>query len=154
MRGRREHQVTMLAFVDLVDLDVRVLPSHPLRIIKAVADDALSELSDEFDGMYAGAGRPSIPPERLLKASLLIALYSVRSERAFCEELDYNLLFRWFLDMQLLEPSFDPTVFTLSQVELILPRPLGPRSEPGHSLRHDELIGRETLVQMASHLTA
>ena len=57
--------------------------------------------------MYGEIGRPSIPPERLLKASLLIALYSVRSERAFCEQLDYNLLFRWFLDMDLVEPSFD-----------------------------------------------
>ena len=62
--------------------------------------------------MYSAAGRPSIPPERQLKASLLIALYSVRSERAFCEELDYNLLFRWFLDMDIMEPSFDPIVFT------------------------------------------
>ena len=56
-------------------------------------------------------GGASVPPERLLKASLLISLYSVRSERAFCEELEYNLLFRWFLDMNLMEPSFDPTVF-------------------------------------------
>ena len=62
--------------------------------------------------MYADVGRPSIPPERLLKASLLIGLFSVRSERAFCEELDDNLLFRWFLGMQLMERSFDPTVFT------------------------------------------
>lgn len=69
--------------------------------------------------MYAEVGRPSIPPERLLKASLLIALYSVRSERAFCEQLDYNLLFRWFLDMQLLEPSFDPTVFTKNRKRLL-----------------------------------
>jgi transposase len=69
--------------------------------------------------MYAEVGRPSIPPERLLKASLLIALYSVRSERAFCEELDYNLLFRWFLDMQLMEPSFDPTVFTKNRQRLL-----------------------------------
>ena len=69
--------------------------------------------------MYAAGGRPSIPPERLLKASLLIALYSVRSERAFCEELDYHLLFRWFLDMDLLEPSFDPTVFTKNRRRLL-----------------------------------
>ncbi len=69
--------------------------------------------------MYADVGRPSIPPERLLKASLLIALYSVRSERAFCEELDYNLLFRWFLGMQLMERSFDPTVFTKNRQRLL-----------------------------------
>jgi len=106
----------MLAFIDL---EARVPPGHPLRTIKAIADGALVELSSEFDRMYSEVGRPSIPPERLLKASVLIALYSVRSERAFCEELDYNLLFRWFLDMQLLEPSFDPTVFTKNRERLL-----------------------------------
>jgi transposase len=116
VRGRREPQVTMLAFVDM---EARIPADHPLRTIKAVADQALAKLSSEFDGMYAEAGRPSIPPERLLKASLLIALYSVRSERAFCEELDYNLLFRWFLDLQLMEPSFDPTVFTKNRQRLL-----------------------------------
>jgi len=116
MRGRREPQVSMLAFVDL---EARVAPDHPLRTIKVLADRALEALSPEFDRMYADVGRPSIPPERLLKASLLIALYSVRSERAFCEDLDYNLLFRWFLDMQLMEPSFDPTVFTKNRERLL-----------------------------------
>src|SRR5207244_5748272 len=85
-----------------------LIPSdHPLRTIKRFADAALLELSTLFDEMYAadGQGRASIPPERLLKASLLISLYSVRSERAFCEELTYHLLFRWFLDMDLLEPK-------------------------------------------------
>ena len=81
MRGRQEPQVTMLAFVDLEE---RVPADHPLRAIKALADEALTRLSPEFDRMYADVGRPSIPPERLLKASLLIALFSVRSERAFC----------------------------------------------------------------------
>jgi len=116
MRGRREPQVSMLAFVDLEE---RVAADHPLRTIKTLADRALQSLSPEFDRMYADIGRPSIPPERLLKASLLIALYSVRSERAFCEDLDYNLLFRWFLDMQLMEPSFDPTVFTKNRERLL-----------------------------------
>lgn len=69
--------------------------------------------------MYAQVGRVSVPPERLLKASLLISLYSLRSERAFCEELDYSLLFRWFLDMNLMEPSFDPTVFTKNRRRLL-----------------------------------
>jgi transposase len=79
----------MLAFIDLEE---RVPTVHPLRTIKRLADEALTDLSPTFDQMYAKDGRPSIPPERLLKASLLIALYSVRSERAFCEELEYNLL--------------------------------------------------------------
>ena len=116
MRGRQDPQVTMLAFVDL---EARVPPDDPLRTIKALADQALERLSPEFDRMYAEVGRPSIPPERLLKASLLIALYSVRSERAFCEELEYNLLFRWFLDMNLMESSFDPTVFTKNRARLL-----------------------------------
>ena len=93
----------MLAFVDL---ESRVPVGHPIRTIKRLADAALSELSPLFDEIYAETGRPSIPPERLLKASLLIALYSVRSERAFCEELEYHLLFRWFLDMSLMEPGY------------------------------------------------
>lgn len=116
MRGRRDPQVTMLAFIDLEE---RVPSDHPLRTIKRLADDALAELSPALDAMYAEGGRPSIPPERLLKASLLIALYSVRSERAFCEELDYQLLFRWFLDMNLIEPSFDATTFTKNRARLL-----------------------------------
>jgi transposase len=94
MRGQQNPQVSMLAFVNVETL---VPSDHPLRTIKCLADAALAELSPVFDAMYAEIGRSSIPPERLLKASLLISLYSVRSERAFCEELNYHLLFRWFL---------------------------------------------------------
>ena len=96
MRGRNEGQVTMLS---LVTPDHRVPKDHPLRKVKVLADAALDALSPTFDEMYARVGRPSIPPERLLKSTLLMAFYSVRSERLFCEQLDYNLLFRWFLDM-------------------------------------------------------
>ena len=116
MRGRHDPQATMLAFVDLEE---RVPQDHPIRTIKIIADEALERLSPEFDQMYAKVGRASVPPERLLKASLLISLYSVRSERAFCEELEYNLLFRWFLDMNLMERSFDPTVFTKNRRRLL-----------------------------------
>src|SRR3712207_6520391 len=116
MRGRQDPQVSMLAFVDL---ESRVPRDHPLRAIKRWADEALAGLSAEFDRMYAADGRPSIPPERLLKASLLIALYSVRSERAFCEELEYHLLFRWFLDMSLVEPSFDASTFSKNRERLL-----------------------------------
>jgi len=131
MRGRRNPQITMLAFIDLEE---RVPTVHPLRTIKRLADEALADLSSTFDEMYARDGRPSIPPERLLKASLLIALYSVRSERAFCEELEYNLLFRWFLDMDPIEPSFDPTVFTKNRERLL-------KHEVGQQL-FDEVVGR------------
>lgn len=116
MRGKQEAQVSMLTFVDL---DARVPPSHPLRTIRLYADRALAELSPVFDQLYAATGRPSIPPERLLKAGLLMALYSVRSERAFCEQLDYHLLFRWFLGMTIVEPSFDPTSFTKNRNRLL-----------------------------------
>ena len=88
----------------LLSLESRIAANHPLRAIKKLADAALLQLSDDFDAMYARDGRPSIPPERLLKALLLIALHSVRSERQFCEQLEYNLLYRWFLDMDLMEP--------------------------------------------------
>jgi transposase len=108
----------MLAFVDPETL---IPADHPLRTIKRFADAALVELSPLFDQVYAadGQGRPSIPPERLLKASLLISLYSVRSERAFCEELTYHLLFRWFLEMDLLEPSFDHSTFSKNRARLL-----------------------------------
>src|SRR3954453_22397649 len=116
MRGRREAQATMLAFVDLEE---RVPMTHPLGVIKPFAERALAELSPVFDRMYAAGGRPSIPPERLLKAGLLIALYSIRSERAFCEELDYHLLYRWFLDMDVLEPRFDASSFAKNRQRLL-----------------------------------
>ena len=117
MRGRQDPQVTLLAFIDL---ETRVPSDHPLRVIKKLADQALEALSPDLDRMYANVGRPSIPPERLLKSSLLIALYSVRSERAFCEQFpDYNLLFRWFLGMNLIEPSFDATTFTKNRERLL-----------------------------------
>lgn len=118
VRGRTKKQTNMLAFVDPETL---IPADHPLRTIKRFADAALLELSPLFDEMYAaaGQGRASIPPERLLKASLLISLYSVRSERAFCEELTYHLLFRWFLDMDMLEPSFDHSTFSKNRQRLL-----------------------------------
>ena len=118
MRGRRDSQATMLAFVDLEE---QVPKDYPLRVSsRQWLDEALERLSAKFDGMYSTTvGRASVPPERLLKASLLISLYSVRSERAFCEELEYNLLFRWFPDMDLMERSFDPTVFTKNRWRLL-----------------------------------
>src|SRR5258708_39492333 len=116
MRGAERKQATMLS---LLAPEHRVPQKHPLRAVKALADAALTELSRVFDEMYSAVGRPSIPPERLLKASLLMALYTVRSERLFCEQLDYNLLFRWFLDMNMDEKSFDPTVFTKNRERLL-----------------------------------
>jgi transposase len=87
--------------------------------MKRFADRASASLSATFDAMYGTGGRPSIPPERLLKASLLISLYSVRGERAFCEEIDFQLLWRWFLDMSLMEPSFDQSTFSKNRGRLL-----------------------------------
>lgn len=103
----------------LMSPESRVPTGHPLRAIKKLADAALAKLSPIFDEMYADSGRPSIPPERLLKSMLLMALFTVRSERQFCEQLDYNLLFRWFLDMDMTEASFVATVFTKNRDRLI-----------------------------------
>jgi transposase len=116
MRGEDTKQSSMLC---LMSPETRVPASHPLRRIKVLADEALSGMSSVFDAMYSNVGRPSIPPERLLKSSILIALYSVRSERLFCEQLDYNLLYRWFLDMDMVEETFDVTVFTKNRDRLI-----------------------------------
>lgn len=90
-----------------------------MRKVKPIADVALKALSPEFDEMYSHTGRPSIPPERLLLATVLIALYSVRSERQFCEQLRYNFLFRWFLGMNAIEENFDPTAFTHNRARLV-----------------------------------
>jgi transposase len=117
MRGENTKQSSMLM---LMSPETRVPATHPLRSIKKLADAALARLSPTFDEMYSATGRPSIPPERLLKSMLLIALYTMRSERQFCEQLDYNLLFRWFLDMDMAEPSFDPTVFTKNRDRLVV----------------------------------
>jgi transposase len=95
----------------LVDVEARIPQGHPLRRVKAIADQELKNLSGELDQMYEATGRPSIAPERLLKSCLLIALYSVRSERAFCERLDTDLLFQWFLDMNPDERTFDASSF-------------------------------------------
>lgn len=103
----------------LMSVEDRVPQDHPLRPIKKMADEALRELSPVFDEIYGSSGRYSVPPEYLLKALLLQALYSIRSERALCEQLQYNLLYRWFLDMDMLEEAFVPTTFTKNRDRLL-----------------------------------
>ena len=92
---------------------------HPIRRIRMIVDAVLAELDGEFDVMYAAKGRPSVPPETLLKATVLMALYSIRSERAFCERLNYDLLFKWFLDLAIDERAFDATTFTKNRQRLL-----------------------------------
>jgi transposase len=116
MRGDDHQPDAMFSYVSA---EQRVPQDHPLRAIRAVVDDVLRDMSHEFDRLYARVGRPSIPPERLLRAQLLQIFYSIRSERLLMEQLDYNLLFRWFVGMDMDEPIWDPTVFTKNRDRLL-----------------------------------
>jgi transposase len=116
MRGEQDRQVAMLLGVVADDL---VPQAHPIRAIRRIVDGALRTLSPTFDQMYALDGRPSIPPEHLRKSLVLIALYSVRSERQFCERLQYDLLFKWFLDLNIADPAFDPSTFSKNRERLL-----------------------------------
>jgi transposase len=116
MRGQDHQQSDMFSYLSP---EQRVRPDHPLRAIRAMADLVLGKLSKRFDAMYATTGRPSIPPEKLLRAQLLQMLYSVRSERLLMEEIDYSVLFRWFVGMNLDEPVWDVTVFTKNRDRLL-----------------------------------
>ena len=116
MRGQLDPQASMFSYFSP---EARVPAAHPLRSIKRYADTVLKRLARDLDELYASTGRPSIAPERLLKASLLIALYSVRSDRLFCEMLDYNILFRWFLDMNLEERGLDQSNFSRLRERLV-----------------------------------
>jgi transposase len=97
----------------------RVPKDHPLRAVRAMVDVVLAELSPRFQKLYSHTGRPSIPPERLLRALLLQVLYSIRSERMLMEQLDYNLLFRWFVGLTMDDPVWDATVFTKNRERLL-----------------------------------
>jgi transposase len=116
MRGKKYQQRSLLM---VGSIDDHIPQRHPIRPLKTLADRALASMNETFESMYAQIGRPSVPPERLLKAQLLIALFSVRSDRQFCEQLEYNLLFRWFLDMDLDEPAFDASTFSQNRERLI-----------------------------------
>jgi transposase len=102
-----------------VSLEQRVPSDHPLRPIREMVDVALRELSPRFEGLYARTGRPSIPPERLLRALLIQILYSVRSERMLMEQLEYSLLFRWFVGLGMDDAVWVPTVFTKNRDRLL-----------------------------------
>jgi transposase len=116
MRGRKQAQRQFLA---VVDVNARIPQNHPIREIKRLSDEVFGRLSPRFEAMYSEIGRPSIPPERLLGARLLMALFSVPSERAFCERLRYDLLFQWFLDLELEEEPFDASTFSKNQQRLL-----------------------------------
>ena len=117
MRGETERQATLMLGLTP---DGFVPRDHPLRWIKPLVDSALGRMSPLFDEVYAAGGRPSIPPEHLLKSSLLMAFYTIRSERQFCEQLRYNILFKWFLDLNVEDEPFHPTTFTKNRERLLL----------------------------------
>ena len=116
MRGADEEQSQIFSYLSP---EARVRKDHPLRAIRAMVDEVLSEMSRQFDAMYARVGRPSIAPEKLLRAQLLQMLYSVRSERLLMEEMDYNLLFRWFVGLNADDAVRDATVFTKNRDRLL-----------------------------------
>ncbi len=116
MRGGDTQQSHMWSYIQP---EQRVPQDHPLRPIRAMVDQALKALSPRFALLYSYTGRPSIPPEQLLRALLLQAFYSVRSERQLMEQLDYNLLFRWFVGLSMDDPIWDVTVFTKNRDRLL-----------------------------------
>jgi transposase len=116
MRGDDRQPDSMFSYVSP---EQRVPRDHPLRAIRALVDAILREMSGEFSTLYSRIGRPSIPPERLLRAQLLQIFYSIRSERLLMEQLDYNILFRWFVGMDMDEPVWAPTVFTKNRDRLL-----------------------------------
>ncbi len=116
MRGTDEKSGSLFSYVDLEE---RIPPRHPLRKIKQVVNDALASLDAEFEALYTDFGRPSIPPERLIRASLLQILFSVRSERQLMEQMDYNLMFRWFVGLGIDDPVWVPTVLTKNRDRLL-----------------------------------
>src|SRR6267154_3457276 len=116
MRGQDKQQADMFSYLSP---EARVRKDHPLRAIRTMADQALENMSRRFDRMYAKTGRPSIPPEKLLRAQLVQMLYSIRSERLLMEEIDYNLLFRWFVGLNADEEVWDATTFTKNRDRLL-----------------------------------
>jgi transposase len=116
MRGADEQPSTMFSYVTLEE---RVPQHHPLRAIRRITDRALERLSPQFGALYVNFGRPSIPPEKLLRALLLQALYTIRSERQLIEQIDYNLLFRWFVGLGMDDAVWAPTTFTKNRDRLL-----------------------------------
>ncbi len=116
MRGTPERQLSMLSSLSTEDL---IPVDHPIRRIRVVVDEVLAGMDGEFDAMYAAFGRRSVPPETLLKATVLMAMYSMRSERAFCERLNYDMLFKWFLELPIDAASFDASTFAKNRQRLL-----------------------------------
>jgi transposase len=156
MRGQQERTGSLFSYVSIEE---RIPASHPLRRIRKLVDQALDRLNPTFCALYASEGRPSVPPEQLLRASLLQAFYGIRSERLLLEQLDYNLLFRWFVGLSPDDPIWHPTTFTKNRERLLNEQVMGtflrklmaaPEVKPLLSNEHFSVDG--TLLQAwASH---
>ena len=116
MRGTDQMSGSLFSYVNLED---RIPVKHPLRKIRRVVNDALARLDAEFEALYVDFGRPSIAPERLIRASMIQILFSVRSERQLMEQMQYNLMFRWFVGLGVDDPVWVPTVFTKNRDRLL-----------------------------------
>ncbi len=116
MRGSDKRSGSLFSYVDI---EARVRRDHPLRTIRELVDTALEGLSEAFSGLYSGMGRPSIPPEMLLRAMLLQAFYSIRSERQLMERLEFDLLFRWFVGLGVDDPAWDHSTFSKNRDRLL-----------------------------------
>src|SRR5512141_1072708 len=116
MRGDDQQQSGMFSYISA---EQRVPENHPLRALRKMVDEALAELSPRFTRLYAKRGRPSIPPEKLLRALLLQVFYTIRSERQLMEQLDYNLLYRWFVGLNMDDPIWNVTVVTKNRERLL-----------------------------------
>ena len=133
MRGGDERSGELFSYVDL---EARVRADHPLRAIRSIVNEALFALERDFAVLYAPVGRPSIPPEKLLRAMLLQAFYSIRSERQLMERLEFDLLFRWFVGLSADEPAWDQSTFSKNRDRLL-------DGEVAAKLLAAVLIGRE-----------
>jgi transposase len=145
MPGMRGTDHTPAAMFSYVSAEERVPADHPLRAIRIFVDEILRAMTGEFDTLYAAHGRPSIPPERLLRAQLLQLFYSIRSERLLMEQLDYNILFRWFVGLEMDEPVWVPTVFTKNRDRLL-------QHAVAHSFFH-RVVTRATDLMSDEHFT-
>ena len=116
MRGEDRSSGSLFSYVDLEE---RVPADHPLRLIRVIVNDVVASLSAEFEGLYSPLGRPGIAPEKLLRALLLQAFYSIRSERQLMEQLNFNMLFRWFVGLGLDDAVWDATVFCKNRDRLL-----------------------------------
>ncbi len=116
MRGENQEQDRVFSYISA---EARVPADHPLRSIRKMVSAALDNMSDAFESMYSSIGRPSIPPEKLIRALLLQVLYSIRSERLLMEQLDYNMLFRWFVGLSMDDEVWDHSTFSKNRDRLI-----------------------------------